>query len=128
MLLQYHQSGMVEGHIDTATAPEWAVRGELTAKAKAFASDRVLDLWQKSAQAYRRLDNYVGEEWPELTAGPDWQEVEDATEKDPELRKLRQVSEQASKQLAARIRTELDAHRRKWWQRRQTEDGDIVVP
>lgn len=123
LLLQYHGSGMVEGRIDTATAPEWAVRDELTAKAKAFASDEVLGLWQKSAQAYRRLNDYVSEELPELTAGPDWQTVEDATEKDPELQKLHQASEQASEQLAAKIRAELDAHRRKWWQRRQAALG-----
>jgi hypothetical protein len=48
-LLQYHGSGMVEGAIETATAPEWAVRDELTATA--FASDEVLGLWQKSALA-----------------------------------------------------------------------------
>jgi len=119
-LLQYHGSGMVEGAIETATAPEWAVRDELTAKATAFASDEVLGLWQKSALANLVVEQYVGEEWPELTAGAGWQAVEDATEKDPELRRLRQASEQASKQLAAQIRAELDVDRRRhWWQFRQ---------
>jgi hypothetical protein len=112
LLLQHHGSGMVDENIEYATAREWAIRDELTARAKAFASDEVLSLWQESARANRRLDDYAGENWPELTVvGADWQAIEDASEKDPELRRLRQVSEQASKRLAAKVRAELDASR-----------------
>jgi hypothetical protein len=126
LLLQHHGSGMVDEDVESATAQEWAVRDELTARAKAFASDEVLSLWQESARANRRLDYYAGENWTELTvAGADWQAVEDASEKDPELRRLRQASEQASKRLAARVRAELDASRRRGRpQRRQRSSQD----
>jgi hypothetical protein len=76
LLLQHHGSGMVDEDVEYATAQEWAVRDELTARAKAFASDEVLSLWQESARANRRLDYYADENWPELTvAGADWQAV-----------------------------------------------------
>jgi len=111
-MLQYQGSGMVEGYIETATDREWAVRDELMAKAAAFASDEVRDLWQQSALANLTLQEYVDENWPELTVvGAGVLAIEDATEKDPELRRLRQASAQASKQLAVQIRAELDVAR-----------------
>jgi hypothetical protein len=111
-MLQYQGSGMVEGYIETATDREWAVRDELMAKAAAFASDEVGDLWQQSAMANLTLQEYVDENWPELTVvGAGVLAIEDATEKDPELRRLRQASAQASKQLAVQIRAELDVAR-----------------
>jgi hypothetical protein len=126
-LLQYQGSGMVEGDIESATAPEWNVREELTAKAKAFASDEVLDLWQKSAQANLAVENYVGEQWPELTVSPRSLAAEDEADKDLELQRLRQASAQASKQLAAQIRAELDvARRRRPWQSRQVPSQDSL--
>ena len=112
VLLQYQGSGMVEGYIESASAQEWAVRDELTAKAKAFASDEVLDLWQKSALASLALQSYVDEELPELTAGSSGiLAIEEAAKTDPEFRRLRQAGAQAGKQLAAQIRAELDASR-----------------
>ena len=121
-LLQYQGSGMVEGEIESATAPEWAVRDELTAKAKAFASDKVkvLALWQQSALANLKMQSYAEEQHPELTVSPRSPAAEDEAANDPEMQRLRQSSEQASKQLAAQIRTELDVDRRRhWWQFRQ---------
>jgi len=55
-MLQYQGGGMVAGDIESATAREWAVRDELTAKVAAFASDEVRDLWQQSALQTRQAD------------------------------------------------------------------------
>ena len=112
-MLQYQGSGMVEGYIESASDREWAVRDQLTAKAAAFASDEVRDLWQQSALANLALQSYVDEEWPELTVGAGVLAIEDASEKDPELRRLHQASAQASKQLAVQIRAELDVSSRR---------------
>ena len=111
-LLQYQGSGMAEGYVTAATAREWAVMDELTAKAAAFASDEVRNLWQQSALASLALGEYVGEQWPQLTAGADWMATEDAAEMDPQFRSFRQASTHASKQLAEQIRAELDVGRR----------------
>lgn len=100
-LLQYQGSGMVEGQIEAATAPEWAVRDELTAKARAFASNEVLDLWQKSALANLQVQGYAEENHPGTTASSWSWAAEDDAAKDPEMQRLRQASEQAAKQLAA---------------------------
>jgi hypothetical protein len=110
-LLQYHGSGMLAGPMRTATTPEWAVRDNLTATAKTFASSRVLELWQKAAQADEVVNEYVNENWPGLTtpsSGPD--EIEDAKQQDPELRNLLRAWDQASKDLEKQIRAELGAH------------------
>jgi hypothetical protein len=124
-MLQYQGSGMVEGYIESATDREWAVRDELTAKAAAFASDEVRDLWQQSALANLMLQSYVDEEWTELTGGAGVLAIEDATEKEPELRRLRQASARASKQLAVQIRAELDVARHgRRQQRRQGHSQD----
>ena len=121
-MLQYQGSGMVEGFIETASAREWAIRDELTAKAAAFASDKVRDLWQQSAQANLALQSYVDEEWPELTSvGAGVLAREDALEKDPELRRLHQASDRASEELAVQIRAELDVARN--GRRRQHRQG-----
>jgi hypothetical protein len=128
-LIQYQGSGMAEGDRETATAQEWAVREELTAKAKAFASDEVWDLWQKSARANLALQRYVDEELPELTVGSGWLAIEDKAEEDPELRRLLQASAQAGRQLAARIRAELDVERhRRLRQRRLGRSQDSLLP
>jgi hypothetical protein len=67
---------MVEGFIESASEREWAVRDQLTAKAAAFASDEVRDLWQQSALAKRALQSYADGNWiglPELViAGVRW--------------------------------------------------------
>jgi hypothetical protein len=53
--------------------------------------------------------------------------IEDATEKDPELQRLRQASAQASKQLAMQIRAELDVARHgRRQQRRQGHSQDSL--
>lgn len=128
-LLQYQGSGMVEGQIEAATAPEWAVRDELTAKARAFASNEVLDLWQKSALANLQVQGYAEENHPGTTSSPWSWAAEDDAAKDPEMQRLRQASEQAAKQLAARIRTELDVDRRRhWWQFRQGQPQPSLPP
>ena len=103
-MLHYQGSSMVEGYVEATTDREWTVRDQLTAKAVAFASDEVRDLWQQSARANLALQSYVDEEWPELTVGAGVLAIEDATEKDPGLRRLRQASAQVSKQLAVQIR------------------------
>lgn len=72
-MLQYQGSGMVEGDIEAATAQEWAVRDELTAKAAAFASDEVRDLWQESAWANRGLQQYVSRS---VAAADRWRRVD----------------------------------------------------
>ena len=113
-LLQYQGSGMVEGYRGPRSAQEWAVVGELTAKAAAFASDVVRELWQQSAQANLALEAYVEEEWPEclIAGGEERLRIEgEMDEKDPEFRRVRQVSDDAEKQLAEQIRVELDVSR-----------------
>jgi hypothetical protein len=110
-LLQYHGSGMIEGYRETATAIEWTIRDVLTAKATAFASDEVRELWQQSAKASFEWEAYIDDEWPQLSvAVVDSAEREEA-EKDPEFRRFRQASEEAEKQLAVQIRIELDISR-----------------
>jgi hypothetical protein len=111
-MLQYQGSGMIEGYHGAATAKEWAVRDELTAKAAAFASDEVRKLWQESALASYALNEYVSEEWPQWNGGAEGFAIEDDMEKDPEFRRFRQASTEAGKQLAEQIRTELDIRRR----------------
>jgi hypothetical protein len=127
-MLQYQGSGMVEGYIETASEREWAVRDELTAKAAAFASDEVRDLWQQSALAKRALQEYADENWAELTVvGAGVLALEDAAEKDPELRRLDQASAWASRQLAVQIRAELDVARHgRRQQRRQGHSQDSL--
>jgi hypothetical protein len=118
---------MAEGIRETATAQEWAVREKLTAEAKAFASAEVWDLWQKSARANLALEGYADEEWPELTSGSGRLAIEDKAEEDPELRRLLQASAHADRQLAARIRAELDVERRRRLrQRRQGRTQDSL--
>ena len=104
-MLQYQGGGMMEDPPEGATAQEWAVRGELTARAKAFASAEVWELWQKSALAHYAFSDYVSEEWPHWHVGA--YDVEDEMEKDPEFQRLRQAMKEASKQLTERIRVEL---------------------
>jgi hypothetical protein len=58
-LLQYQGSGMLKGYRGAAGADEWAIRDELTAKAAAFASDAVRELWQQSAKASVMRQHYV---------------------------------------------------------------------
>jgi hypothetical protein len=111
-MLQYQGSGMAPGYIESATAREWAVRDELTAKAAAFASDEVRDLWQQSALAHLALEEYVGEMWPQLTASAERTASDDAVEEDPKFRRFHQASTRASEQLTEQIRTELDLGRR----------------
>lgn len=113
-MLQYQGSAMLEGYRGGATKEEWSVLGELTAKAEAFASNEVWNLWQESAQRADELEFYVSENWPQWS-GVDGQErfgVEEKMERDPEFRKVRQARRDASKKLAERIRVELDVHRR----------------
>lgn len=112
-LLQYQGSGMImiEGFYgpETATAREWAIRDELTAKAAAFASDVVRELWQQSALASLALEGYVDDAWPEwTTTGAKRFGLEEEMEEDPEFRRLRQASVEAGKRLAEQIRGELD--------------------
>lgn len=121
-MLQYQGSGMAEGYITAATAREWAVRDELTAKAAAFASDEVRNLWQQSALASLALQEYVDEAWPQLTTNAEWTAIEDKAEQDPEFRRFCQASTQASKQLAEQIRAELDIGRPGRPRRRQGQN------
>ena len=102
VLLQYPGGGMVEGHRGARTAKEWAVRDELTAKAAAFASDVVRELWQQSASASLNLSDYVSEEWPEWSAaaGDEQHRIEDEMEKNQMFRRLRQASADAGRRLA----------------------------
>lgn len=104
-MLRYKGGGMLEDPPETATAEEWAVRGELMAKAEAFASGEVWELWQKSALAHYAFSDYVSEDWPQWHVGA--YDVEAEMEKDPEFQRLRQVMKEASKQLRQRIQAEL---------------------
>jgi hypothetical protein len=113
-LLQYQGLGVVEGYNGARSAQEWAVVGELTAKASAFASEEVHELWQQSARANLALDAYVEEEHPDflVAVGEERLRIEEKMEEeDPEFRRVRQVSDDAGKQLAERIRAELDVVR-----------------
>jgi hypothetical protein len=113
-LLQYQGLGVVEGYSGARSAQEWAVVGELTAKASAFASEEVHELWQQSARANLALDAYVEEEHPDclVAVGEERLRIEEKMEEeDPEFRRVRQVSDDAGKQLAERIRAELDVVR-----------------
>lgn len=112
-LLQYQGSGMLEGYRGGATAQEWAVRDELTARAAAFASDLVRDLWQQSALASLTLNEYASEEWPQWSTEDNLErlDVEEQMENDPEFRRLRQASADAGKRLAGQIRAELGSAR-----------------
>jgi hypothetical protein len=113
-MLQYQGSGMVEGYRGAAPAEEWSVRGELTAKARGFASDEVWNLWQQSALKYTVFQEYIQEEWPEWNVGrPENLEVEEEMESDQEFRRLRQARDDAAKQLTEQVRDELDIQRRK---------------
>jgi hypothetical protein len=127
-MLQYQGSGMVEGYIESASAQEWAVRDVLTAKAAAFASDEVWDLFQQSAVAHLALQEYVNDWLPELTSGrTEVLEIEGAKDKDPEFRRLDQARAQASKQLSVQIRAELDVERhRRQQERRQGHRQDSL--
>jgi hypothetical protein len=122
-LLQFHGSGMIEGYGGAASAQEWAVRDELTAKATAFASDKVLELWQRSALAYGAWESYVDEDWPQWTTAGSVERLglEEEMEKDPEYRRFRQARDEAGKQLAEQIRVELDARRQRGPRRRRQE-------
>jgi len=104
---------MIEGYRGAATAAEWHVRDELTAKARAFASDEVWSLWQQSAQSYSALGEYVHEEWPEWDGGEESLAVEETMEADHEFRRLRQAHADAAKRLAEQVRDELDIQGRK---------------
>jgi hypothetical protein len=104
-MLRYKGGGMLEDPPETATAEEWAVRGELMAKAEAFASGEAWELWQKSALAHAVFSDYVSEEWPQWHVGA--YDVEAEMEKDPEFQRLRQAMKEASKQLRQRIQAEL---------------------
>ncbi len=76
--------------------------GELTAKASAFASEEVHELWQQSARANLTLDAYVEEEHPDclVAVGEERLRIEEKMEEeDPEFRRVRQVSDDAGKQL-----------------------------
>jgi hypothetical protein len=112
-VLQYQGSGMLEDYHGAATAAEWQVRDELTAKARAFASDEVWNLWQQSAQSYSALGEYVQEEWPEWNGGEESLALEEKMEADREFRSLRQARADAAKRLAEQVRDELDIERRK---------------
>jgi hypothetical protein len=113
-LLQYQGSGMVEGYRGPRSAQEWAVVDELTAKAAAFASDVVRELWQQTARANLALDGYVEEERPDygVARGEESLRIEgEMEEEDPEFRRLRQACAEAEKQLAEQIRVELEISR-----------------
>jgi hypothetical protein len=112
-LLQYQGGGMVEGYRGARTAKEWAVRDELAAKAAAFASDVVRELWQQSASASLNLSDHVSEEWPEwgVAPGDEQDEIEDEMEEDQAFCRLRQASADAGGRLAEQIRAEMDTDR-----------------
>ena len=112
-MFRYRGSGMVEGYRGAASLEEWEVRDELTAKAGAFASDRVYELWQQSASSHVALQGYIDEEWPQWHGvGEEWRlAVEEEMESDLEFRRLRQARTDVVKQLAEQIRVELDVHR-----------------
>ena len=119
-LLQYQGVGMIEGYRGAATDPEWAIRDELTAKAAAFASDEVRELWQQSARASLTLQEYLDDTWPQWSGRAEGLAIEEEMEKDPKLRRFRQASAEAGKQLAKQIRAELDVSRQGGpWHRRQ---------
>ncbi len=112
-LLRFQRSGMIEGYRGAAIAQEWAVRDELTAKAAAFASEVVRELWQQSARAFHEWELYVEDSWPEWASAEEDAEVQVDIEKDPQFRRLRQASATAGKQLAEQIRVELDVIRQR---------------
>lgn len=130
-LLKFQGAGMVEGDIESATQPEWSVRDELTAKASAFASAEVWDLWQRSARASLALNQYAEEEWPQLMVedAPPYAFGE-AIASDPELRRLRQAIDDAGRELARQIRVELDFSRRKrrWYQLKRRDQYSLPAP
>jgi hypothetical protein len=109
-VLRFQGGGMVEWYQGPRGAEEWAVRDELTAKVAAFASDEVRELWQQSALAALKLDDYCQENWPEACSQAAWEDVELAArmEKDETFRRLRQASDDARRRLAERVRAELD--------------------
>jgi hypothetical protein len=108
-LLQYQGMGMIEGYQGSATAREFAMRDELTAKAAAFASDALRNQWQQSALASLALEEHVSEGWPEWSAakGAQQLDVEQEMEEDLEFRNLRQAVVDARTRLTAQIRAEL---------------------
>jgi hypothetical protein len=117
-LLQYQRSGMIEGYRGAASAQEWAIRDELTAKAAAFASDVVRELWQRSAWAFHEWELYVEDTWPGWSSADEDAAVQVEIEEDPEFRRLRQASDEAKKQLAEQIRVELEVSRQEGPRRR----------
>lgn len=113
-LLQYQGGSMLEGYQGGATAREWAIRDEMTARAAAFASDVVRERWQRSAQASLDLVEFVDAMWPELSGTDDpaeRAEIEAAMEDSPDFRRFRQTRAEAAEQLARQIRAELGSAR-----------------
>jgi hypothetical protein len=126
--LQFQGAGMVEGDIEAATQPEWNVRAELTAKASAFASAEVWDLWQRSARASLAFNEYVEDAWPQLTvASATTLEFDEAEASDPKFRTLHEAIEHAGRQLTKQIRVELDVVRRtrRWYQLKSREQYSL---
>jgi hypothetical protein len=120
-MLRYQGRGMVEGYRGAAPAEDWNVRDELAAKAAAFASQKVWDLWQQSAESNRELQEYVDEAWTQwhgVAGGPHALELEEEMEADPDFRHARQARADAARRLASQIRVELDVHRTGGLQRR----------
>lgn len=108
-LLQYQGQGVIDGYRGPATGREWAVRDELTARAAAFASDAVRDLWQQSARASQVLQEYVRDYYPEWgTAGPPENYLlELKMEEDPTFCTYKKHLADASDRLIREIRAEL---------------------
>ncbi|MBQ1159453.1 hypothetical protein KBZ21_15220 [Streptomyces sp. A73] len=115
-LIRYQGGGMVEGYRGPRGREEWAVAGQLSARAAAFASDAVQKLWQDSARASRALSDYVAEDWPQWNVAQygEWEDVEDVEaqmEQSATFQEFSRASQEAAQRLIQRIREELGAHR-----------------
>ncbi|MFE5702810.1 hypothetical protein [Rhodococcus koreensis] len=108
-LLRYQGAGVTAGYRGARTAKEWAVVDDLTAKASAFGSERVRELWQQSAASSLRLNDYVEENWPEWSAveGTEEARVEAKMGIDESLQRLVQAKDEAARLLTEKIRAEL---------------------
>lgn len=100
---------MLDGYRGGVAKEEQAIRDELTARAAAFASGAVRELWQRSALASAAEEYYVSEAHPDWLAaeGNQWFAVEAEMEQDEELARLREAGAAAGRRLARQIRAEL---------------------
>jgi len=115
-LIRYKSGGMVSGYRGPRTQEEWAVVDQLSARAAAFASDAVQELWQDSARASRDLSDYVAEDWPQWNVAQhgewfDVEDVEDQMEQSATFQEFRRAWDDASRRLIRKIREEIGTHR-----------------